>query len=53
MAKAPETDTISPSEVNAGHLLAFIEQIEHLEEEKKALASDIKGVLRRGQGKRL
>jgi uncharacterized protein (UPF0335 family) len=44
MAKAPETDTISSSEVNAGHLLAFIERIERLEEEKKALTSDIKDV---------
>ena len=44
MAKAPDTDTISSSEVNAGHLQAFIERIERLEEEKKALASDIKEV---------
>ena len=44
MAKAPDTDTSSPSEVNAGHLLAFIERIERLEEEKKALTSDIKDV---------
>ena len=44
MAKAPDTDTISSSEVNAGHLLAFIERIERLEEEKKALTSDIKDV---------
>jgi uncharacterized protein (UPF0335 family) len=44
MARAPETDTISSSEVNAGHLQAFIERIERLEEEKKALASDIKEV---------
>ena len=41
MAKAPDTDTISSSEVNAGHLLAFIERIERLEEEKKAHTSDI------------
>jgi uncharacterized protein (UPF0335 family) len=44
MAKAPDTDTISSSEVNAGHLRAFIERIERLEEEKKALTSDIKDV---------
>jgi len=49
IAKAPETDTISSSEVNAGHLRAFIERIERLEEEKKALASDIKDVY--GEGK--
>ena len=44
MAKPPNTDEISSSEVNAGHLLAFIERIERLEEEKKALTSDIKEV---------
>ena len=44
MAKAPDTDTIGASEVNAGHLRAFIERIERLEEEKKALAGDIKDV---------
>ena len=32
------------SEVNAGHLRAFIERIERLEEEKKALSDDIKDV---------
>ena len=31
-------------EVNAGHLRAFIERIERLEEEKKALVDDIKDV---------
>jgi uncharacterized protein (UPF0335 family) len=31
-------------EVNAGHLRAFIERIERLEEEKKALSDDIKDV---------
>ena len=35
MAKAPDTDTISSSEVNAGHLLAFIERIERLKRRKK------------------
>jgi uncharacterized protein (UPF0335 family) len=44
MAKAPDANTSSPSEVNAGHLLAFIERIERLEEEKKALTADIKDV---------
>ena len=33
-------------EVNAGHLRAFIERIERLEEEKKALSDDIKDVYR-------
>jgi len=36
---AQETDA-----VNVGHLRAFIERIERLEEEKKALADDIKDV---------
>jgi len=31
-------------EVNAGHLKSFIERIERLEEEKKALSDDIKDV---------
>ncbi|HZZ63016.1 MAG TPA: DUF2312 domain-containing protein [Roseiarcus sp.] len=31
-------------EVNVGHLRAFIERIERLEEEKKALSDDIKDV---------
>ncbi|HZC96409.1 MAG TPA: GapR family DNA-binding domain-containing protein, partial [Bradyrhizobium sp.] len=44
MAKATKTDTIGTSEVNAGHLRAFVERIERLEEEKKALAGDIKDV---------
>ena len=44
MAKTLDTDTIGASEVNASHLRAFIERIERLEEEKKALAGDIKDV---------
>jgi uncharacterized protein (UPF0335 family) len=50
MAKAPDTDAIGSSEVNAGHLQAFIERIERLEEEKKALASDIKEVYGEAKG---
>ena len=53
MAKAPDTDAIGSSEVNAGHLRAFIERIERLEEEKKALASDIKDVYGEAKGERL
>ena len=41
MAKAP---VAGAGEVDAGHLLAFIERIEKLEEEKKALTDDIKDV---------
>jgi uncharacterized protein (UPF0335 family) len=35
---------IGDNSVNAGHLRAFIERIERLDEEKKALADDIKDV---------
>lgn len=42
---ADETLVSGPTdEVNAGHLKAFIERIERLEEEKKALGDDIKDV---------
>ena len=37
-------------EVNAGHLRAFVERIERLEEEKKALADDIKDVYAEAKG---
>ncbi len=37
-------------EVNAGHLRAFIERIERLEEEKKALTDDIKDVYAEAKG---
>ena len=38
------------AEVNAGHLRAFIERIERLEEEKKALSDDIKDVYGEAKG---
>ena len=44
MAKASDTIETGASEVNAGHLRAFVERIERLEEEKKALAGDIRDV---------
>ena len=44
MAKANETTKTETGEVNAGHLRAFVERIERLEEEKKALSGDIKDV---------
>ena len=46
MAEPANKDEIATgtAEVNAGHLRAFIERIERLEEEKKALADDIKDV---------
>jgi uncharacterized protein (UPF0335 family) len=37
-------------EVNAGHLRAFVERIERLEEEKKALTDDIKDVYAEAKG---
>mgnify|MGYP001231935156 FL=1 len=38
------------SDVDAGHLRAFIERIEKLEEEKKAIADDIKDVYGEAKG---
>jgi len=40
----------STEEVNAGHLKAFIERIERLEEEKKAISDDIKDVYAEAKG---
>ena len=48
MAKTPlETGT---EEINSGHLRAFIERIERLNEEKKALSEDIKEVFAEAKG---
>ena len=44
MSKVKDKVETGTDEVNAGHLKAFIERIERLEEEKKALADDIKDV---------
>ena len=44
MAEAKTKPKTGTDEVNAGHLRAFIERIERLEEEKKALGGDIKDV---------
>jgi len=46
MAEAARKDDIATGteEVNGGHLRAFVERIERLEEEKKALSDDIKDV---------
>ncbi len=41
MDQGMSTDNASTDHVNAGHLRAFIERIEKLEEEKKAIAEDI------------
>ena len=46
MNDAPKKDEIATGteEVNGGQLRAFVERIERLEEEKKALSDDIKDV---------
>jgi len=43
-AKKLEPVATGTDEVNAGHLRAFIERIERLEEERRALSDDIKDV---------
>ncbi len=52
MAEPAKRDDITTGteEVNAGHLRAFIERIERLEEEKKALSDDIKDVYGEAKG---
>lgn len=41
---------MSTNAIDAGHLKAFIERIERLEEEKRALAEDIKDVYAEAKG---
>jgi uncharacterized protein (UPF0335 family) len=43
-------ESMTSDPVNAGHLRSFIERIEKLEEEKKALADDIKDVYAEAKG---
>ena len=51
IAKQTSSDEgVTSAAVNAGHLRAFIERIEKLEEEKKALADDIKEVYGEAKG---
>jgi uncharacterized protein (UPF0335 family) len=52
MNKAQPKDPVvsGTEEVNASHLRAFIERIERLEEEKKALSDDIKDVYAEAKG---
>ena len=50
MAEGNDPGVTGTEEVNAGHLRAFIERIERLEEEKKALADDIKDVYAEAKG---
>jgi uncharacterized protein (UPF0335 family) len=44
LAAASNTTTAAPTNVTADQLRLFIERIERLEEEKKAMADDIKDV---------
>ena len=44
MARDKSPDETGSEEINAGHLRAFIERIERLNEEKKALSEDVKEV---------
>ena len=46
----PEMITAESSDVDGGHLRAFIERIERLEEEKRTLAEDIKEVYAEANG---
>jgi uncharacterized protein (UPF0335 family) len=41
---------MSTNSIDSGHLKAFIERIERLEEEKRALAEDIKDVYSEAKG---
>ena len=50
MAEGKDPNVTGTEEVNSGHLRAFIERIERLEEEKKALAVDIKDVYGEAKG---
>jgi uncharacterized protein (UPF0335 family) len=50
MAKDASPELTGTEEINAGHLRAFIERIERLNEEKKALSEDIKEVFAEAKG---
>jgi len=50
MAKANEMIETGTNEINAGHLRAFVERIERLEEEKAALTADIREVYAEAKG---
>ena len=44
MTKQPEGPKIGDNSLNGGQLRAFVERVERLSEEKKAIADDIKDV---------
>jgi len=50
MAKSASPELTGTEEINSGHLRAFIERIERLNEEKKALSEDIKEVYAEAKG---
>jgi uncharacterized protein (UPF0335 family) len=50
MAKQPERPRIGDNSLNGGRLKAFVERIEKLTEEKKAIADDIKDVYTEAKG---
>ena len=50
MAKAKNPMETGSDEINSGHLRAFIERVERLNEEKKALSEDIKEVFAEAKG---
>ena len=50
MARDKNPEVTGTEEINSGHLRAFIERIERLNEEKKALAEDIKEVYAEAKG---
>ena len=50
MAKPKNPAETGSEEINSGHLRAFIERIERLNEEKKALSEDIKEVYAEAKG---
>ena len=41
---------IGDNSIDAGHLRAFVERIERMEEEKKTIADDIKEIYQEAQG---
>ncbi|KAF2990589.1 DUF2312 domain-containing protein [Methylocystis sp. MJC1] len=45
-----DTNAVDASAVDGGHLRAFVERIEKLEEEKRAIADDIKDVYAEAKG---
>jgi uncharacterized protein (UPF0335 family) len=50
MPRQPEAPKIGDNSVNGAHLRAFVERVERLEEDKKALSDDIKGVYAEAKG---